>query len=99
MIGDFNARKGSLSDSTENGLLNDFQLTADSDQTDIHLGNEKFGKLHSLDLNINKYGRSLINICSSNRLSILNGRTWEDIPATNPMGQVLLIMLLLAMVL
>ena len=89
-MGDFNARKGSLSDLTENGLLNDFQLTGDSDQTDIHLGNEKFGKLH-------------IDICSSNGLSILNGRTreicWEDIPATNPMGQVLLIMLLLAMVL
>ena len=31
-MGDFNARKGGLSDSTENGLLNDFQLTSDSDQ-------------------------------------------------------------------
>ena len=79
LMGDFNAEKGSLSDSTENGLLNDFQLTGDSDQTDIHLGNEKFGKLHSLDQNINKYGRSLINICSSNGLSILNGRTRRDL--------------------
>ena len=76
-MGDFNARKGSLSDSTKNGLLNDFQLTGD--QTDIHLGNEKFGKLHSLDQNTNKYGRSLINICSSNGLSILNGRTRGDL--------------------
>ena len=70
LMGDFNARKGSLSDSIENGLLNDFQFTGDSDQTDIHLGNEKFGKLHSLDQNTNKYGRSFINIWSSNRLSI-----------------------------
>ena len=43
LMGDFNARKGSLSDSIENGLLNDFQFAGDSDQTDIHLENEKFG--------------------------------------------------------
>ena len=79
LMGDFNARKGSLSDSTENGLLNDFQLTGDSDQTDIHLGNEKFGKLHSLDQITNKYDRSLINICFSNGLSILNGRTMGNL--------------------
>ena len=78
-MGDFSARKGSLSDSIENGLLNDFQFTDDSDQPDIHLRNEKFGKLHPLDQNTNKYSRSFINICSSNRLSILNGRTREDL--------------------
>ena len=53
LMGDFNARKSSLSDSTEHGLLNNFQFTGDSDQTDIYLGNEKFGKLHSLDQNTN----------------------------------------------
>ena len=38
LMGDFNARKGSLSDSIENGLSNDFQFTGYSDQTDIYLG-------------------------------------------------------------
>ena len=33
---------------------------------------------HSMDKTVNKYGRSLINLCASNNLCILNGRIQGD---------------------
>ena len=41
----------------------------------INVGPQVFVKMHSLDQTVNKYGRCLINLCNSNNLSILNGRT------------------------
>ena len=38
-----------------------------------------FTKLHSLDQLVNRYGRSLVNLYISNKLSILNGRVKGDL--------------------
>ena len=40
---------------------------------------ETFTKLHSLDQSVNRYGRSLVNLCISNKLRILNGRVKGDL--------------------
>ena len=40
---------------------------------------ETFTKLHSLDQSVIRYGRSLVNLCTSNKLSILNGRVTGDL--------------------
>ena len=77
LIGDFNARKGNLLDSSVDSN-NDFHLTDISEIADINVGAQAFVKMHSLDQTVNKYGRCLVNFCNSNNLSILNGRTRGD---------------------
>ena len=76
-MGDFNARKGKLLDSSVDSN-NDFHLTDISEIADISVGAQAFVKMHSLDQTVNKYGRCLVNLCNSNDLSILNGRTRGD---------------------
>ena len=65
-MGDFNARKGNLLDSSVDSN-NDFHLTDISEIADINVGAQAFVKMHSLDQTVNKYGRC-----------ILNGRTRGD---------------------
>ena len=97
-MGDFNARKGNLLDSVDSN--NDFHLTDISEIADINEGTQTFVKMHSLEQTVNKYGRCLVNLCNSDNLSILNGRTRGDklgkFTAINQMDQVSLIMQLLA---
>ena len=76
-MGDFNARKGNLLDSSVDSN-NDFHRTDISEIADINVGAQAFVKMHSLDQTVNKYGRCLVNLCNSNNLSILNGRTRGD---------------------
>ena len=76
-MGDFNARKGNLLDSSVDSN-NDFHLTHISEIADINVGAQTFVKMHLLDQAVNKYGRFLVNLCNSNNLSILNGRTRGD---------------------
>ena len=77
LMGDFIARKGNLLDSSVDSN-NDFHLTDISETADINVDAQAFVKMHSLDQTVNKYGRCLVNLCNSNNLSILNGRTRGD---------------------
>ena len=54
---------------------NDFYLTDINEIVDINVGAQAFVKMHSSDQTVNKYGRCLVNLCYSDNLSILNGRT------------------------
>ena len=78
LMGDFNARKGLLSDSL-GGSINDLQFLTNSTDLNSNPDSETFTKLHSLDQSDNSYGRSLVNLCISNKLSILNGRVKGDL--------------------
>ena len=78
LMGDFNARKGLLSDSL-GGSINDLQFLTNSTDLNSNPDSETFTKLHSLDQSVNRYGRSLVNLCISNKLSILNGRVKGDL--------------------
>ena len=57
---------------------NDFHLTDISEIADIIVGAQTFVKMHLLHQTVNKYRRCLVNLCNSNNLSILNGRTGGD---------------------
>ena len=78
LMGDFNARKGLLS-GTLGGGINDLQFLTISTDLNSNPDSETFTKLHSLDQSVNRYGRSLVNLCISNKLSILNGRVKGDL--------------------
>ena len=77
-MGDFNARRRNLLDSSVDSN-NDFHLTDISEIADINVGVQEFFKMHSLGQTVNKYGRCLVDLCNSNNLSILNGRTRGDV--------------------
>ena len=49
-------------------------LLEDSD-SDIHMRNSSLTNCHMIDKAVNSYGRSLTDICSTNQLCILNGKT------------------------
>ena len=76
LMEDFNARKGLMSDSLGG---NDLQFLTNSTDLNSNPDSETFTKLHSLDQSVNRYDRSLVNLCISNKLSILNGRVKGDL--------------------
>ena len=77
-MGDFNVRKGLLSDSLGGGI-NDLQFLTNNTDLISNPDSETFTKLHSLHQSVNRYGRSLVNLCISNKLNILNGRVKGDL--------------------
>ena len=78
LMGNFSARKGLLSDSLR-GSINDLQFLTNSTDLNSNPDSETFTKLHSLDQSVNRYDRSLVNFCISNKLNILNGRVKGDL--------------------
>ena len=68
MCGDFNARIGTVEDFIDNKHLEDDIFAPFS-----------FDQRLSQDLQINAYGKSLIDLCIGNNLIILNGRTNGDL--------------------
>jgi endonuclease/exonuclease/phosphatase family metal-dependent hydrolase len=73
LMGDFNARTGSeedliISDDTSHVPLSDNQYVIDT----------AVGKRSSHDSHIDTRGKELLDMCISNQLRILNGRTFGD---------------------
>jgi endonuclease/exonuclease/phosphatase family metal-dependent hydrolase len=73
MMGDFNARTGSeedliISDDTSHVSLSDNQYVIDT----------AVGKRSRHDSHIDTRGKELLDMCISNQLRILNGRTFGD---------------------
>ena len=75
LMGDFNARKGSLDDTVGPCNLPFSDLEDESLNTDADVS---FPKCVSRDMTINTYGRALTNMCITNKLCFLNGRTRSD---------------------
>ena len=77
LMGDFNSRKGQLSESIDENDMSASQFIDGSDTFELRTGYH-IPHSHSMDKTVNKYGRSLINLCASNNLCILNGRIQGD---------------------
>ena len=77
LMGDFNSRKGQLSESIDENDMSASQFIDESDTFELRTGYH-IPHSHSIDKTVNKNGRSLINLCASNNLCILNGRTQSD---------------------
>ena len=72
LMGDFNSRKGQLSESIDENDMSASQFIDGSDTFELRTGYH-IPHSHSMDKTVNKYGRSLINLCASNNLCILKG--------------------------
>ena len=71
LMGDFNAQKGKLNDDIEYNFKQHIL-----DEEDRHFVCHKMPILNSRDTAYpNKFGRLLVELCSSNNLCILNGRS------------------------
>ena len=80
LMGDFSSRKGQLDDTPEFNLgavpfTDSFVEEPVFQDVTIHPSSKN---LHSMDQTINKYGRSLTNICNSHNLRFLNARIQGD---------------------
>jgi hypothetical protein len=68
LCGDFNARIGVVEDFVDNKFLEDDKyITPSLDQR------------YSKDHHVNSYGKSLIDLCTSNGMAVFNGRTNGDL--------------------
>ena len=72
LLGDFNARTGTLNDFIENDA-DDFLTMNNSYIRDKH-----FPKRNNADYTVNKVGGEILRLCIGNRLRILNGRLTGD---------------------
>ena len=73
LLGDFNARTGTLNDFIENDA-DDFLTIHSTYNRDTHCP-----KRNNADYTINKVGREILRLCIGNRLRILNGRLTGDL--------------------
>ena len=73
LLGDFNARTGTLNDFIENDA-DDFLTIHNTYNRDTHCP-----KRNNADYTINKVGREILRLCIGNRLRILNGRLTGDL--------------------
>ena len=71
IVGDLNARTGTLNDFIENDIFN--PNTDDTYLTDIN-----WSKRNNSDVIVNKQGKNILDTCISHRLRILNGRKIGD---------------------
>ncbi|CAG2208650.1 unnamed protein product [Mytilus edulis] len=83
LLGDFNSRTASLQDfndlvDTDDFLAQNLIDINEFSNVDIldKLGIQR--KRHSTDLNVNSYGRKLIQFCKNNNMYIMNGRIGND---------------------
>ena len=74
MMGDFNARKGKLSDQ-----IDQYVGRHVSEEEDSNLISHKLPNMNTRDVaNPNKFGKLLVDLCMSNDLCMLNGRSKSD---------------------
>ena len=64
LMGDFNSRKGQLSESIDENDMSASQFIDGSDTFELRTGYH-IPHSHSMDKTVNKYGKSLINLCAS----------------------------------
>ena len=84
LVGDFNARTGSLPDYIEANSTNDYfdnNVVNIADFTELNILDELcINKVrNSVDNVVNKYGRKLLEFCKFNNVFIFNGRVGQDI--------------------
>ena len=74
MMGDFNARKGKLSDQ-----IDQYVGRHVSEEEDSNLNSHKLPNMNTRDVaNPNIFGRLLVELCMSNDFCMLNGRSKGD---------------------
>ena len=73
LLGDFNARKGTLNDFIENDTHGPVL------PNDIYHLDEHCPKRNNADYTVNKVGGEILRLCIGNRLRILNGRLTGDL--------------------
>ena len=78
LMGDFNARKGNLSDLNYLNQSEFITSLLEDNDSNINMRNSSLTNCHVRDKGVNSYGKSLIDICCTNQLCILNGRTKGD---------------------
>ena len=78
LIGDFNSRTGSYQDYIENDSI-DLNQFSENDLLPEHYDIDQCSKRNNCDKIYNSQGESLLDLCISSRLRILNGRYIGDI--------------------
>ena len=78
LMGDFNARNRNLSDLNYLNQSEFITSLLEDNDSDINMRNSSLTNCHVRDKGVNSYGKSLIDICCTNQLCILNGRTKGD---------------------